>query len=61
MVILESIIILYFLFGFFYALYILLFAGDAWYWFPINMLGGPVVVIMIVLKTLRGKKIPLLK
>ncbi|EKD96094.1 MAG: hypothetical protein ACD_24C00190G0003 [uncultured bacterium] len=61
MIILETFLILYLLFGFLYALYILLFAGDAWYWFPINMVGGPIVVIIITIKTLRGKKIPFLK
>ncbi len=54
--ILEIFLILYFLIGFLYALYILLFAGDVWYWFPINFIFGPIALIINFLTTLRGKK-----
>jgi hypothetical protein len=47
--------------GFLYALYILLFAGDRWYLFPINMLGGPITVVYIVVITLKGKRMPIIR
>lgn len=52
---------IYLVIGFLYALYILLFAGDEWYWFPINILGGPITLVIIIYKTFQGKRLPIIK
>lgn len=48
---------IYLILGFIYALYIFLFASDGLLAFPINMLAGPVVVLYVTYKTLRGHRI----
>jgi len=52
---------IYLFIGFLYALYILLFAGDEWYWFPVNMIGGPVALLYIIYKTFQGKRLPIIR
>lgn len=42
--------------GFVYAIYIWLFAGDPWYYIPINMIGGPIIVIGQTIGALRRRK-----
>lgn len=54
----EWFLIVYALIGFVYATYILLFAGDLWYAFPINMLFGPVYIVQVILKYRRLKPNP---
>ncbi|MBI2414342.1 HAD family phosphatase [candidate division WWE3 bacterium] len=47
---LNMFLIFYLAVGFIYASYILLFAGDLWYAFPINMLFGPVYIVQVIFK-----------
>jgi hypothetical protein len=61
MIILSVLGIAYLVVGTIYALYILFFAGDAWYWLPVNILGGPIMLIYIFIKTLRGEKIHIVR
>ena len=59
MVILNIIGILYLILGFVYAVYILLWGADPWYFFPINVLGGPIMVVYIIYLTRKDKRLPL--
>lgn len=49
MEIIVPILYVYFGVGFIYAMYIWLFAGDTWVSIPINILGGPLVLIWAIL------------
>ena len=40
-----------------YAVYVYLYAKEAWYRFPINILFGPLVAIYLIYKTSRNEKI----
>lgn len=53
--ILFIITLAYFLVGFIYALYILLFAGDGWLAFPVNMLFGPIYLLLVAKAALSPK------
>jgi len=59
MVVLLIVAVFYLLVGFFYAVYIAVLGVDPWYTFPINMLGGPVVLIINYLLAKKGKLGPL--
>jgi len=54
----EGFLIIYFGIGLIYALYVWLFGADKWYWLLVNVIGGPVVIIYLVVKTLFRKKVP---
>jgi len=56
---LEFLGIIYLVFGLFYALFILFRGADKWYVFPINALGGPVMLVYIVVTVLRGRRLPM--
>lgn len=56
MVLLEIIGAIYLLIGFVYATYVLLFAGDYWYWFPVNMIFGPIVILYNAYRTAKKPK-----
>lgn len=56
MSVLEVLLYAYLGVGFIYAMYIWLFAGDLWYSIPVNILGGPVVIIYLSIKSLRRRK-----
>jgi hypothetical protein len=47
----------YLILGFVYAVYILFVGIDPFYVFPINVIGGPIMIVYIVIKTAQGKKI----
>ncbi|MFA5776571.1 MAG: hypothetical protein WC988_03405 [Patescibacteria group bacterium] len=49
----------YLIIGFIYALWIFFFGYDRWYWFPINWLLGPPVMVMMAYFVITGKKNPL--
>jgi hypothetical protein len=53
--------IIYLAIGFVYAVYILIRGKDPWYAFPINLLGGPVVIVQMIYLTKKGKRPPLPK
>ena len=53
MIILEIIGWLYLIIGFIYATYILLFAWDAWYLFPINVIFGPITLVLNFISVLK--------
>ncbi len=46
---------IYLSFGFIYAFYVTFWGGGRWYMFPINILGGPVVALTIIFKSLARK------
>lgn len=48
--------LIYLVIGFIYAFYILISEIDPWYLFPINMIGGPVVLVYNFFKFLVLKK-----
>jgi hypothetical protein len=47
----------YLLIGFLYAVYLLLFSFDKWYWFPINWLLGPITAAYILIQIARRKRL----
>jgi hypothetical protein len=47
--ILRIILYVYLGFGLLYGIYLLLFGDDKWYMFPINVLGGPVVFVYLLI------------
>ena len=47
MIYLKVFLILYLIVGFGYAVYILLFAGDRWFWFPVNVFGWPFAFVYL--------------
>ncbi len=53
--ILEIIVIVYLAIGFVYGLIELLFGRDVWYWFPINILLGPLNIVYLAYFTWSGK------
>lgn len=48
---------LYVVLGFLYAVYLLLYSPDPWYWFPLNVLFGPIMALYIIYKTAKGHRI----
>ena len=60
MVLVYILIAIYLLIGFIYAVNVLINGRDPWYVFPINMLGGPLVIIQIYRKTKKEEKMPYL-
>lgn len=57
MQVLTIFLIVYAVIGFVYACYILLFAFDKWYWFPINFVFGPIVIVFHAYNVLvKGKE-----
>jgi hypothetical protein len=60
MLALKIIIAVYLLAGFVYAVYVQLIGSERkWWLFPINVVGGPMMVVYIIILTLRGKRIPI--
>ena len=57
--ILTLLAILYLLIGFLYAVYLLFIGAGGLLDFPINVIGGPIVLTFIVYKTLTGQRMPL--
>lgn len=53
MPILMIVAIVYLIVGFIYAVYILLFAGDVWYWFPVNLVLGPIFILTALIAEIR--------
>ncbi|MBD3366041.1 hypothetical protein GF360_01720 [candidate division WWE3 bacterium] len=53
---LTSILYVYLGLGFIYGLYVTFAGNGKWYTFPINVLGGPIVVVIILYKSLTGRK-----
>ncbi|HAZ29349.1 TPA: hypothetical protein DCY43_01150 [candidate division WWE3 bacterium] len=58
-VFLSILLVIYLTIGLVYAVWILLFGYDRWYWFPINWLAGPPVIVMMIYFVVTGKKNPL--
>ena len=58
MVALKIFLIIYLILGFIYAAYILIKGTDKWFWFPINVVLGPLMVIYIFYISVTGKKLP---
>jgi hypothetical protein len=56
MVVLKIILFLYLFLGAVYAMYITIKGVNKWYWFPINMLFGPITVGRVLYTTFKGKK-----
>lgn len=48
--------IIYLILGFLYATYIFLFAWDEWYKFPINLILGPLVMVLTGFEVIRKDK-----
>lgn len=59
MVVLYIFIAFYLLAGFFYAAYITWLGVDPWYTFPVNMLGGPTVLVINYILAKKGKLGPM--
>jgi len=58
MIALKIFLVLYLAVGFAYAVYIGIKGSDKVWWFPVNMLLGPILVVYIIITSLRGKKLP---
>ena len=58
MILLYILGFIYLTVGLIYAFNVLLKGSDPWYLFPINMLGGPVVIVQIYFITKKGKRPP---
>ena len=58
MLALKIFLIIYLIFGFVYAVYVGLKGTDKIWWFPVNVLFGPITVVYIVYLSLKGKKLP---
>lgn len=54
----KTFLLIYLVIGFVYAVFIATKKIDKWYWFPINWVSGPIVVLYLVYITARGKKLP---
>jgi hypothetical protein len=60
MLALKIIAAMYLLAGFIYAIYVHLIGSERrWWLFPINVIGGPIMVIYIVILSIRGKRLPI--
>jgi hypothetical protein len=55
----KTILTIYIIAGFIYALYVSSKRPVVWYHFPINVVLGPVTVIYLVILIARGKRIPI--
>lgn len=55
---LKLLLIIYLILGFIYAVYIATKKVDAWYWFPVNWVLGPLTVVYLFFTIVRGKKLP---
>jgi len=55
----SILLIVYLTIGFVYALWVLLFGYDRWYWFPINWVLGVPAILMMIYFVVTGKKNPL--
>ncbi len=58
MIALKIFLTIYLILGFIYASYILIKGTDRWFWFPINIVLGPLMVIYIFYISATGKKLP---
>ncbi len=47
---------IYLVIGFIYAIYIWLFAGDPWYSIPVNIVGGPFIIVFHYVRFVAGAK-----
>jgi len=47
---------IYLFFGLIYGIYVTGWGGGRWYMFPVNVLGGPVVALIILYKVFTKKK-----
>lgn len=56
MVYLKAFGVVYLFLGFVYAVYVALNGRDKWFMFPINVLGGPIAFLYIILVTIQGKR-----
>lgn len=54
----KTIATIYLILGFIYAVFIATKKIDAWYWFPVNWVLGPLTVVYIFYLTVRGKRLP---
>jgi len=60
MLVLKILGLLYLILGFVYALYVHAIKSETrWWLFPVNVIGGPLMVIYIVILSIRNKKIPI--
>ncbi len=53
---LKWLVAVYLIVGFVYAFYIFLFAGDKWYWFPVNVAGGPIALLYLAIVSFPMRK-----
>jgi hypothetical protein len=57
---LKIIGVLYLLAGFVYAVYVQVIGSERkWWMFPINAIGGPVMVVYIIILSIRRKRLPI--
>ncbi|MFC1625006.1 hypothetical protein ACFL15_01415 [Patescibacteria group bacterium] len=59
MLALKIFIILYLIAGFIYALYLLVIKSSEWYWLPINIIGGPIIILYTLYFVIRKKGKPI--
>ena len=60
MLALKIVVVLYLLAGFTYAAYVHSIGSERrWWLFPINVIGGPVMVVYIVILSIRRKRLPI--
>lgn len=54
----KVLITIYLILGLIYAVFIATKKVDEWYWFPVNLILGPLTVLYLAYITLRGKRLP---
>lgn len=54
----KVLITIYLILGLIYAVFIATKKVDEWYWFPVNLILGPLTVLYLTYITLRGKRLP---
>lgn len=56
MIVLKIFLFLYLITGAIYATYIAIKGTDEWYWFPVNLLFGPITAVYVLITTIKGKR-----
>ncbi|MBW6441719.1 hypothetical protein K0B04_02305 [Patescibacteria group bacterium] len=56
MIVLKIFLFIYLFLGAVYATYIAIRGTNEWYWFPINLLFGPITAVYVIYTTYKGKK-----
>jgi hypothetical protein len=60
MIALRIISVIYLLAGFIYAVYVHAIGSERrWWLFPINVIGGPVLVVYIIIISIKRKRMPI--